>query len=136
MLLLLLLAVLCSLGNALDCTVCTSELSWQDCESTGNVTACTVADVNALHQETSDVNPNLAQGGPEDGFQCFAIHMGIINISIYSMGCTFKKTQFCSGWPSGMGVFECRTFNDGNGLGSTGFVGIIALVFAIINLKV
>lgn len=134
-------ACLIHAGNALDCTVCSSELSWEDCESTGNVTTCTLADVNALHQEGSDVNPNLTQGGPEDGFQCFAIHMGadipgLANITIFTMGCTFEKTQFCSGWPSVVETFECRTFNSGNRLGTISFVGMIALVVAVINLKV
>uniref|UniRef100_A0A8D8DB98 (northern house mosquito) hypothetical protein n=1 Tax=Culex pipiens TaxID=7175 RepID=A0A8D8DB98_CULPI len=110
-------AFLFDLGNALNCTSCLSAVSWEDCQKAGGVRSCTLEDVNGFHGVLHDGNPNLNQGGPEDEFQCFALHLrmshpGRKGFSSFAMGCTFKKTQFCQGWPSGMAsVAECRTFN-------------------------
>ncbi|XP_062554753.1 uncharacterized protein LOC134219877 [Armigeres subalbatus] len=98
-------------SNVLNCTECSSVVSWADCSNGGRVTQCTTELVNALHSQLRIGNPNLPIGNYSE-FKCFKIKVSISNATVpnvgteYLQGCTFQSAKFCSGWRN-VTVLEC-----------------------------
>lgn len=103
-------------GNSLDCTVCSSVTSWDDCKKNAQVKTCTLAGVNEAHALMAALyNPNLVQGTAQDEFACFAFQANLKNPSaneapvVFARDCTFKKVEFCKGWLERVEVVKCGT---------------------------
>ncbi|XP_055539306.1 uncharacterized protein LOC129726518 [Wyeomyia smithii] len=117
-------ALLLSLQYAqgLNCNFCTSNINWEDCVKVTTNQTCNVQDVNALHLEVQELNPNFATVDPTASveFQCMSIHFVLKTLSpgvsetpssttgIFR-GCTFRHTKVCEGWLDPVVVESCAT---------------------------
>lgn len=124
-----------AVGNSLNCSVCSSAISWDDCTKNAQVKTCTLAGVNAAHAVMVAYNPNLVQGTAQDEFSCFEFQANLKDPGpselpvTFSRDCTFKKVDFCKGWLERVEVVKCETSGSG-GLAAMGAL-VVAGFFAV-----
>ncbi|XP_055641497.1 uncharacterized protein LOC129778554 [Toxorhynchites rutilus septentrionalis] len=104
-------------GQFLRCTFCDSTLSFESCDSGGELLECSDRLVRIEHEFLLSLNPTLTLDEPSNatGYRCFRVQLQLGDTrNGFAKGCTFRDVDFCTGWSQPSKVIDCATCGSGD----------------------